>query len=106
MVEVAYTYDFLPNIDEKAYAKIAKRATVLMSQSEGFIEFRANRNLVGSPHVRRTSVWKNLAHWSALAQREDFQKLTADFRLHVTNLQVNFWGPSPLLPEPIKPEDI
>lgn len=106
MVEVAFTYDFLPNIDESAYAKIAKRATVLMAQSEGFIEFHANRNLLGSPHVRRTSVWKSLAHYAALAQREDFQKLTAEFRLYVTNLKVNFWGPSPIMPNPIKPQEI
>ena len=106
MVEVTFTYDLHPNIDENAYAKIAKKATALMASAEGFIEFRANRNLVGSPHVRRTSVWKSLAHWAALAQREDFQKLTADFRLYVTNLEVNFWGPSPLLPDPIKPTQI
>ena len=106
MVEVDFTYDFLPNINESAYAKIAKKATALMVQSDGFIEFHAHRNLVGSPHVRRTSVWKSLAHWAAMAQREDFQKLTADFRLYVTNLQVIFWGPSPLLPDPIKPKDI
>jgi len=106
MVEVDFTYDFLPDIDERAYARIAKQATQLMVQSDGFIEFRAHRNLVGSPHVRRTSVWKSLSHWAALAQREDFQRLTADFRSYVTNLEVQFWGPSPLIPGPIRPEDI
>jgi len=106
MVEVAFTYDFLPNIDENAYAKIARQATKLMADSDGFIEFRAHRNLVGSPHVRRTSVWKSLAHWAALAQREDFQKLSADFRLYVTNLEVHFWGPSPIIPKPLRPGDI
>lgn len=102
MIEVAFTYDFHPNIDEHAYAKIAKKATALMAKAEGFVEFRANRNMLGSPHVRRTSVWKSLAHWAALAQQPEFQELSAEFRLYVTNLHVNFWGPSPILPDPIR----
>jgi heme-degrading monooxygenase HmoA len=103
MVEVTFTYDFHPQIDYNAYAKLAKKATELMVSADGFIEFHANRNLVGSPHVRRTSVWRSLTHWAALAQQPEFQKLTAEFRLYVTNLEVHFWGPSPLLPEPIRP---
>lgn len=104
MIEVAFTYDFHPNIDEKAYAKVAKKATAMMLQAEGFVEFHAHRNLTGSPHVRRTSIWKSLKHWAALAQQPEFQDVTAEFRKYVTNLQVTLWGPSPLLPEPIKPE--
>ena len=104
MIEVTFTYDFQRGIDEKAYAKLARQASTLMSRADGFIEFKANRNLVGSPHVRRTSCWKSLAHWAALAQQPDFQKLTEEFRYYVRNLHVNFWGPSPILPEPIKPE--
>jgi heme-degrading monooxygenase HmoA len=104
MIEVVFTYDFHPGIDEQAYAKLAKRATAMMVTAPGFIEFRAHRNLVGSPHVRRTSVWESLAHWAALAQQQDFQKLTAEFRTYVTNLEVRLWGPSPLAPHPIRPQ--
>jgi|SRR3990172_1147108 len=103
MIEVAFTYDFHPNIDEEAYAKLAKRATMMMLSSKGFIEFRAHRNITGSPHVRRTSVWESLADWAALAQNPEFQKLTAEFRTYVNNLDVQLWGPSPLVPEPIRP---
>jgi quinol monooxygenase YgiN len=102
MIEVAFTYDFLPGIDEEAYAKLARRATAMMLESEGFVEFRANRNLAGSPHVRRASVWENMTHWAALAQRPEFQELTAEFRAYVTNLDVQLWGPSPLVPDPIR----
>jgi hypothetical protein len=56
MIEVAFTYDFLPNIDERAYANLAKRATTMMKSAKGFIEFHAHRNMIGSPHVHRTSV--------------------------------------------------
>lgn len=104
MIEATFTYDFLPSIDEKAYAKLARSATKMMLAAPGFIEFRAHRNLVGSPTVRRSSVWESLAHWAMLTQEPEFQKITAEFRTYVTNLEVQLWGPSPLVPEPIRPD--
>jgi heme-degrading monooxygenase HmoA len=104
MIEVAFTYDFLPGIDEKVYARLARRATAMMLAADGFIEFRAHRNLTGSPQVRRTSVWESLTHWAAIAQTSEFQDITAEFRTFVTNLDVQFWGPSPLTPEIIRPK--
>lgn len=103
MVEVAFTYDFLPSMDEIAYTKLARQATKLMLSAKGFVEFRAHRNMIGSPHVRRTSVWNTLADWAVFAQQPEFQKLTAEFRTYVTNLDVQFWGPSPISPDPIRP---
>jgi heme-degrading monooxygenase HmoA len=103
MIEVAFTYDFLPNIDQKAYAKLAKRATAMMLKADGFVEFRAHRNMTGSPHVRRTSAWGSLADWAKLTQNPEFQEITAEFRTFVTNLDVQIWGPSPYVPEPIRP---
>lgn len=105
MIEVEFTYDFHPGIDEAAYARVAKRATSMMMRAPGFLEFRANRNLTGSPHVRRTSVWESLVHWAALNQQPEFQSITAEFRSFVTNIDVKLWGPSPLMPEPIMPGD-
>jgi len=104
MIEVAFTYDFLPGVDKAAYAKFARRATAMMISAEGFIEFRAHRNLLGAPNVRRTSVWRSLAHWAAVAQQPEFQNLTDEFRTYVTNLEVQFWGPSPVTPDPVRPQ--
>jgi quinol monooxygenase YgiN len=103
MIEVAFTYDFHPGIDEKAYAKLARKATKMMLSAPGFVEFRAHRNMTGSPHVRRTSVWKKMSDWAALAQKPEFQALTAEFRTYVTHLKVEIWGPSPYVPKPIRP---
>jgi heme-degrading monooxygenase HmoA len=103
MIEVSFTYDFHPGFDEEAYKQLAKKANTMMLAAPGFIEFRAHRNLIGSPHVRRTSVWQSLSHWAALAQQPEFQKLTAEFRVYVTNLDVQLWGPSPLVPRSIRP---
>jgi len=103
MIEIAFTYDFLPGFDEQAYAALAKKATAMLVAAPGFVEFRAHRNMVGSPHVRRTSVWNSLADWASLAQQPEFQALTAEFRSYVTNLKVEIWGPSPFVPKPIRP---
>ena len=102
MIEVAFTYDFLQNIDENAYAKLARRATNMMVAADGFIEFHANRNLLGSPRVRRTSVWKSFADYANLIEDPEFQKINSEFRTYVTNLEVIVWGPSPLMPNPMR----
>lgn len=106
MIEVAFAYDLVPGIDLKAYTRLTRRATTFLMAANGFIEFRAHRNLNGSPQVRRTSVWESLVHWAAVAQTKEYQNIMAEFRLYVTNLDVQTWGPSPLAPEPIrkKPE--
>ena len=78
MIEVAFTYDFIPGIDEQAYTQLAKRATAMMLTAPGFLEFRAHRNMVGTPHVRRTSVWESLGHWASLAQQPEFQAIRVD----------------------------
>ena len=103
MVEVAFTYDFIPNYDLAAYTKVARDATQIMVASKGFIEFRANRNLLGSPNVRRTSVWQSFSDYALMAQTPEFQKITQEFRKFVTNVDVQIWGPSPISPEPIRP---
>lgn len=104
MIEVTFTYDFHPNIDENAYRKIARRATAKMVNAVGFIELRANRNLIGSPHVKRTSVWETMTHWSAFNEDPEFQEISEEFRKYVTNMEVYIWGPSPYVPEPIRAE--
>lgn len=105
MIEVAFYYDFNPGYDQHAYAELVKRATRMIVESEGFVEFRAHRNLLGSPHVRRTSVWESLEVWAKLAQTPEFQDITSEFCQFVTNLDVQLWGPSPLTPVPIKATD-
>lgn len=104
MIEVSFTYDFLQNIDEKKYARMAKKVTSMMLSCPGFIEFRAYRNLLGSPQIRRISVWRSFADYAALVQTPDFQAVTNEFRTYVTNLRIQIWGPSPHVPEPIRKE--
>ena len=45
MIEVAFTYDFHTGMDQRGYARVAKNPIRLMKNAEGFIEFRAQRNM-------------------------------------------------------------
>ncbi|MCP4287536.1 MAG: hypothetical protein GY792_24370 [Gammaproteobacteria bacterium] len=54
MIEVAFYYDFATGYDEYAYTDLVRRATKMMVKADGFVEFRAHRNILGSPQVRRT----------------------------------------------------
>lgn len=103
MIEVTFTYDFIPGYDEEAYTDLVRRATHIMSMADGFVEFRAHRNLIGNPHVRRTSVWSSVTDWALVAQQPEFQQINEEFRTFVTHLDVQLWGPSPLTPNPVKP---
>lgn len=103
MIEVEFTYDILSNIDEEAYARLARKATVMMLNSDGFIELRANRNLLGSPHVKRSSVWESMEQYSRLAENPEFQKINQEFKKFVNHTKVVIWGPSPFMPDPIRP---
>lgn len=61
MIEVNKTYDLLPGIDQQVYGQAAQKMIHSMLQAPGIVEFRANRNLLGSPQVRITTAWETLA---------------------------------------------
>lgn len=103
MIEVNMTYDFLPGIGQQAYGEFVKKAIATLLQAPGLVEFRANRNVLGSPQVRSTSVWQTLADWAKFIESTEWQALDTDFRAFVTNLDVQIWGPSPIVTEPLRP---
>jgi len=103
MIEVNMTYDFLPGIDQQAYGEVARRAIAAVLEAPGFVEFRANRNVLGSPQVRSSTVWRTLADWAKFSESSGWPALEAEFRTFVTNLDVQIWGPSPLVSEPLRP---
>jgi heme-degrading monooxygenase HmoA len=103
MVEVSMTYDFVPGVDEQAFAEFATKVVSALRQAPGFVELRGNRNMLGSPQAKGTSVWQTMADWARFSESDEYRALDAAFRGFVTNLKVDIWGPSPVLPEPIRP---
>ena len=104
MTEVNLTYDFVPGFNQQTYQEWAKKAIGVVLQSPGLIEFRAHRNILGSPYVRTTTVWKTLIDWTNFAESSEWQKMETELRgAFATNVNVEIWGPSPVAPEPLRP---
>jgi heme-degrading monooxygenase HmoA len=105
MIEVVLLYDLVPGTDQKAYVEWAKKAIGLVLSSPGVIEFRASRNLLGSPFVRSISVWKSLADWQRFFESPGWQACEVDLRgKFAAKLKIEIWGPSPVAPEPLRPK--
>lgn len=103
MIEVSVTYDFRQDIDQIAYEAFVQKAVGAELHAPGFIEHRAHRNISGSPQVRVTHVWKSLADWANFVDSIESQSIDAEFRTFVTNINLQIWGASPLIPEPLQP---
>jgi heme-degrading monooxygenase HmoA len=103
MIEVNTTWELIPNINQEEYGEFAQKAAGLILKAPGLIEFRASRNILGSPLVRSTSVFKTLADWANFTDSDEWRELEAEFRNFATNIRVEIWGPSPVLPEPVRP---
>jgi heme-degrading monooxygenase HmoA len=103
MIEAILTWDLLPNVDQQGYGEFARKAIGATLKAPGLIEFRANRNMLGSPQVRSTSVFKTLADWANFNDSDEWRGLEAELRNFATNISVEIWGPSPVLPEPVRP---
>ncbi len=76
-VEVQHTWDLLPGIDQKAYAEFVKNAQATYMKQPGLIEYRVNRNVLGSPLVRMILVWQSLSDWARFAESKEWAALEA-----------------------------
>lgn len=104
MVESDLIYELITGVDQKAYQEWAKKAIGLVLKSPGIIEFRAYRNMLGSPYVRSTSVWKTLADWANFAESDAWKAIEAELRSRFgVDIRLEVWGPSPVVPQPLRP---
>jgi heme-degrading monooxygenase HmoA len=105
MVESVLLYDLERGVDQQAYAAWAKKAIGAVLTAPGVVEFRATRNLLGSPYIRSITVWKTLADWQKFAESEVWKTAEAELRAKFTTVvRVELWGPSPVAPEPLRPK--
>ena len=104
MIEECMTYDFLPGINQQAYGEYAKKAIGAVLQAPGLVEFCAYRNVLGSPLVRLVTVWQTLEDWARFAESATWQALEVELLSFVVNKHSELWGPSPVMPEPLRPK--
>ena len=70
----------------------------------GVVEFRAYRPATGASQVVTTYEFADMATWAAWQSDEDGQKVMDELRTLTLNVNIEVWGPSPVVPEPIRPE--
>ncbi len=70
----------------------------------GVVEFRAYRPATGASQVVTTYEFADMATWAAWQSDEDVQKVLDELRALALNVNIEVWGPSPVVPEPIRPE--
>jgi heme-degrading monooxygenase HmoA len=80
MTEVNLSYDFIPGFDQQAYKEWAKKAIGTVLQSPGLVEFRAFRNVLGSPYVRTTTVWQSLTDWVNFFESPEWREIETELR--------------------------
>jgi len=104
VIEVHLAYDLVPGIDEKSYFDWMKEAIVPVLKSNGIVEVRAQRNIKESPGVLVIGLWESLEDWTKFSQSEGWYSLTNTLQnTFAANLRIEVWGPSPFLPQPLRP---
>lgn len=104
MVESVLLYDLEKGVDQQAYVAWAKGTIGAVLKAPGIVEFRAFRNLLGSPHVRSISVWRTLADWEKFVESDTWKAAEAELRAKFAAvIRVELWGASPVAPEPLRP---
>ena len=104
MIEVCLSFNLYKDVNEDQYAAWAKKAIVPLLKSPGIIEFKAHRNLLGSPQVRLTSTWNSLNDWAGFAESTEWLNLMGELKKKfAADIEMTVWGQSPIAPEPLRP---
>jgi heme-degrading monooxygenase HmoA len=102
MVEVVTTYDLSLAMNSEDYANKAKSWIDSIMEAEGLIEFRANRSLTTNK-VRTVTLWNSGADWMTFAESPAWAKILGELTEFTPNICTETWGPSPIIPEPLRP---
>jgi quinol monooxygenase YgiN len=102
MVLYVMKWDILPD-KVKAYLEWTQGAISRTLAVPGVVEFRAYRPATGESQVVVTYEFADMAAWAAWHDHEDMQKVLDELYTLTTNVSRELWGPSPVVPEPIRP---
>jgi antibiotic biosynthesis monooxygenase (ABM) superfamily enzyme len=102
MVIHVQKWDIHPDKVE-AYTAWAKTAIPKILALPGLVEFRGYRPVTGTSQIVTTYEFADLAAWAAWYAHEEIQELLNERRAFTLNEVSEVWGPSPIVPEPIRP---
>lgn len=104
MVLYVISYDILPET-LGAYIEWAKGAIPRLLVIPGLVEFRAYRGVASEVggQVVLTYEFADMADFAAYWSHEDMRKLDDELQSFTANQHAQVWGPSPVVPAPIRP---
>lgn len=88
----------------EAYLKWADTAIKRTLSVPGVVEFRAYRPATGASQAVTTYEFADMAAWAVWQSDEGVRKVMNELRTLTLNVNIEVWGPSPVVPEPIRPE--
>jgi heme-degrading monooxygenase HmoA len=103
MVLYVMKYDILADKAD-AYTEWVGSAIQRLLAAPGLVALRGYRPLTGSHQVVSTYEFANAADWVAWRTDEDVQRVMDEARAFCGNLSAELWGPSPVAPEPLRPQ--
>ena len=104
MIEVHLSYNVKPDIDAQGYYEWMKTAIVPTLKSHGVVEVRAYRSVKESQGVLVVGLWEKLEDWTDYSQSEGWNSFFSPLQsTFATNIRMEVWGPSPLIPAPLRP---
>ena len=102
MVLQVMKWDIHPDkVDD--YSKWTESAIKRTLAVPGVVEFRAFRPVTGTSQIVTTYEFADMAAWAVWQSNEDLQKVINELRTLALNVNIEVWGPSPIVPEPIRP---
>ena len=102
MVLYVQKYDIDPDKAE-AFAKWAEDAIKRSLAVPGVVEFRAYRTALGTSQIVVTYEFADMGVWATWFNSEEGQKLWEELHTLALNISTELWGPSPVVPAPIRP---
>ena len=102
MVLYVMQWDILADRKE-VYSEWAKAVIPRTLGVPGVVEFRAYRPATGNHQVVITYEFANMADWAAWHGSETMQQILDEVYGLTTNVNIEVWGPSPIVPQPIRP---
>jgi len=102
MVEVHFITDLLPEVDKTEYTAWVKRAIDKIAIQPGLLEFKALRNVLGSPLIRVCMSWEKMEDWKNYHMSDEWRRLEAEVRAYIVDVKMEIWESSPLTGEPLR----
>lgn len=102
MVLYTQQWDIRPDKTTE-YLEWASSAVPQLLSVPGVVEFRAYRPVTGDRQACVTMEFADLAAWAAWRSDGTVEDVWNEGRAYMDNFNADLWGPSPVVPEPIRP---